>query len=145
MQEILIERIGPYGVMAGGEWFGLDKNSNLTPESFQKGLSYQVEVFKTAKGKSIIKSFMRASDILAPGPQAPITKAGPSKPKAWGRDLSEYEVEKDKRIRVSGIVQAVANSPAIVPFVLNQNDYATVVKEEARKIMAVANELVEEQ
>jgi len=38
-------------------------------------------------------------------------KDGAKNPTAWGRELSDYEVLKDRRIGVAGVVQAVIQSP----------------------------------
>lgn len=64
-------------------------------------------------------------------------------PTKYGKPLGAYELETDRRIHVSGLMQAVAASPALVPFILKQEDYSKVVIEETRKLLKAAHELVE--
>lgn len=64
-------------------------------------------------------------------------------PMVHGKPLSKYELEKDRRIHVSGIMQAVASSSVLAPFVMKQEDFAKVVIEESRKLLKAAQEFVE--
>ncbi len=66
-----------------------------------------------------------------------------SRPFSHGREMSDYDIERDRRIHISGIVQAVASSPAIVPFIMKEEDYSRVVEDQSRKLLAIAQRLVE--
>ena len=44
------------------------------------------------------------------------------KPVAYGRELSSYEILKDKRIGVAGIAQAVIGSPVYAQFLMTAKD-----------------------
>lgn len=85
--------------------------------------------------------------ITTKTPSAPVEKHGGvtcgESPTKYGKPLGWYELETDKRIHVSGLMQAVAASPALVPFVLKQEDYSKVVVEETKKLLKAAQELIE--
>jgi hypothetical protein len=55
------------------------------------------------------------------------TKAG-VKAQAWGRDLSDYELAKDRRIGVAGVMQALIQSPIYLQQIELMQDAAAVDK-----------------
>lgn len=79
-------------------------------------------------------------------PTAPVEKVGSVEckdpPMKYGKPLGAYELETDRRIHVSGIMQAVISSPVLAPFVFKQEDFARVVEEETRKLLAVAQKII---
>lgn len=64
-------------------------------------------------------------------------------PTKYGKPLGRYELETDRRIHISGIMQAVAASPALVPFILKREDYSKVVVEETKNLLKAAQEIIE--
>lgn len=63
---------------------------------------------------------------------------------SFGRPLSPYDIERDRRIHVSGLLQAIISSPSITPFVLQQEHFMPVVEQELRKALALAQRIVKE-
>lgn len=132
---ITIERTGPYGVLVDGEWYGISQNADLTPDDFKKGGSYTVLINQAKSGKNYIQKIMdkdeEGAEEEAPRPVFKKKTFTPSaKPTGGYNDPKTAE-----RIIRQGVYQAVAQSPAIVPFVLKKEDFVGVVSELSEEII----------
>lgn len=144
-ETIVVESVTQYGPRSGGKNIYLGKKSNLKPTDFIVGNSYKVDVWESPKGAKYINKVL-GSDGVADSQQTPVTKppsAVVNKTKvAYGREMSSYEIEKDIRIHVSGILQAVIQCPAmaIVPL----DSLMSEVEKKTREMLDLANKIVAE-
>lgn len=86
-------------------------------KAFDPGTVLEVDLFKTGKGNRYINSAKVIPTVAGAAVETPAkveTKAEPKTKKgkamAFGRELSDYEMTKDVRIGVAGVVQAVVGS-----------------------------------
>lgn len=93
----------------------------------------------------IKKGSTAVTGIIDKTPLMPVEKVGgvECRPVHYGKPMSDYEIERDRRIHISGILQAVASSSAIMPFVLRVEDFSKIVEQETRKLLKVAQTLVD--
>lgn len=119
-----------------GKWGGIKVNGEyVTPSKFVKGLpdfvvgkTYDIEIKENVSKKDgkTYKNIVAAKEVnAAPAPAASkpapavekktAKKDAPAKAVAFGRELSDYEILKDKRIGVAGVVQALLQSTVYTP------------------------------
>lgn len=146
MERIKVEGISQYGVLSGGQWFNFGKSNGLKPEMFKKGAEYEVETVQGTKGGKLIVSYKEAASnghvekkVSISTTERP-TISGPTK---YGKPMSEYEVLQDKRIHVSGLLQAVISSPVLVGLADNADDLVELAKDITTKLVKAAKEIVE--
>lgn len=134
-EAITVERVGDYGVMVEGEWYGMSKSSDLTPDEFKKGGSYTVLVNTATSGRKYIQKIVDKDEEGAVEEEArPVFKKKTFTPSA--KPSGGYNDPKTaERIIRQGVYQAVAQSPAIVPFVLKKEDFVNVVAELSEEVI----------
>lgn len=127
---VVIERVGPYGVLVGGEWLGV--NEPLTPKDFEAGRSYDVltktSVNKVGKEKTYIAQIVgsKAVTSIAWG-----TTESQSSAKTVTTDYKAEQVDKNTSIKRQGLVQAALQSPGLAAFAMNKEEYLKLVFEVA--------------
>jgi hypothetical protein len=104
-ENITVDRVGPYGIMVGQEWLGLEKS--LTPQMFVKGVTYEIEVTKSAKGKRFIQKAIPVQLEVKPEAKG---NAVVVKPSVAGRD---FQGEAEGKTRCA-LLEALLSNPALV-------------------------------
>lgn len=124
--QITIEKLGPYGPLAAGVWYGLSKKSGLTVQDFIVGNTYNVVLWTSDSGKKYINKVVNnaqsvngAESVASPAQQA----ESKQQPKATWADNDK---SKNKRILVQGVYQAVAH--AAIHYGEKQNYVDTVAE-----------------
>jgi hypothetical protein len=133
---VTVTEIGKWGgIKIGKEYIKASKFAQGLPE-FEVGKTYDIEIKENVSktdGKTY-KNIVAATEITAkaakedkkvteivakpssePVLPAPAVKKASKAPVAFGRELSDYELLKDRRIGVAGVVQAVLQSTVYVP------------------------------
>lgn len=143
VETIIAKRHSDFGVMIqtpeGDTWMNGAKGMPTKKDKWQTlipaGKPTVVEYFVTDKGARRITKVV--SNTTPQQPPAPaVTSAEPAPTQApvtngrtqYGRPLSAYEAEKDVRIHVSGVLQAVISSPALAALSTSQAEYVENVK-----------------
>lgn len=151
IKDITVEAVSKYGVMVEGSWINTAQGFDLT--KFRKGQSYKVNTTVDRKGKTIISAIVGSDAANTPtAAQVEAAKTEAPKPAAksnkatdqYGRELSDYALEKDKRIGLQGIIQSIIISPLTPAFVLKPEDLAPYVEARTREILDVMQKLVKE-
>lgn len=151
IKNIVVEAVSKYGVMVEGKWINTVKDFDLT--KFRKGQSYTVNTTTDSKKREVISAIVGSDAANTPTPaQVDDTTAKAEAPKAkstkatdqYGREMSEYALEKDKRIGIQGIIQSIVVSPLTPAFVLKPEDLAPYVEARTREILDVMQKLVKE-
>lgn len=106
---ILVERVGPYGVLCNKTWFGLTSNSKLTPKQFIEGQAYEVTLFYAKSGKAYISGVI-SGNIAAPEVSAPAPKPAPA-PVVEAVEATVVKEEPAKSVPVAVASQAVTITP----------------------------------
>lgn len=120
----VIEKKSNYGVQVNGQWYNPSKFGGPKLASLEVGKEYDFEIKEKTVGDKTYRNIHKAIAVgtgAAPvvekpaaerkeAPAAGHPKSGKVVAKAYGRDLSDYEILKDKRIAIQGIVQAVLQS-----------------------------------
>jgi hypothetical protein len=129
-----ISEIGKFGgLKINGEFYSPSKFAKGLPQ-FEVGKSYdfQVQENLSKKDGKTYRNIVAARAVGAVSNPAPVVAKAPveaaeaapkvskavkktEKPVAFGRELSDYELHKDVRIGVAGIVQALIQSPIYMP------------------------------
>ncbi len=109
-EEITIEAVGKWGVKVGERWY--KTNEPLTPQSFQRGVSYSVLVKDSGKNKyicQIVGEQAAAPSGVGSGPETDkrFTSSG---------NWDDRDKEKQDRIIRQGVWQATVQSPALAAF-----------------------------
>lgn len=73
--QITVQKVGPYGVMAGGQWFGISPKASLQAKQFSVGQTYTVVLYVSGSGKPYINA-VTGGQLLAPEAPA-VTPAAP--------------------------------------------------------------------
>lgn len=97
------------------------------PTTFTAGTVLEADIYTTAKGGK----YLNKATILEDGKGAveepklekkeEVKKAAPAKaekvpPTKYGKPMSEYELEVERRISRAGVLQAVLQCPALAPY-----------------------------
>lgn len=143
---------------AGKEWWNGDSKSGMPAKKAEwqalipAGRPTVVEYYVTQKGAKRITKVVSATtqntQAKAPAVEVEHTKPAPTQADSsgvrtqYGRPLSAYEAEKDIRIHVSGILQAVASSPALAAFSTSPDEYLENVKKLTVDLLGFAQEEV---
>ena len=150
-ETLKIEKLGPYGFLSNGSWYGLDEKSGLKPTDFKAGETYTVLLYRSKSGKPYVTKIMNG-----------VEPASTFKTQALAQVLSNFlptttttvtttdvvtdafktttnnndpAVLKQERILRQGVFQAVAGSPSVTPFILKKEDFTDVVSELAEEII----------
>ncbi len=100
VEVIKVDRLGPFGVMAGNVWYGIGKRANVTPQDFAVGQSYSVDIWAADSGKKYINKVLSASSGPAVEPSIQPKDAGQvdkgvflknPPAKTWGTDPDTQE------------------------------------------------------
>lgn len=152
IKDVTVEAVSKYGILSDGKWLNVQKGFDLS--QFRKGQSYKINMAKDEKKRDVITAIVEADSVAGePAQQQPeqpkatvssTSKSYSGKPMAYGREMSAYELEKDKRIGVQGIVQSIVLSPLTPAFVLKAEDLAPYVEKRAKELLAVTQNLVKE-
>lgn len=132
-KSLVVEKVGPYGIFAAEQWFGL--RQPLTPQFFERGLSYAVKTDKSKTGKEYILAAVVEGRIeqvatvngrTTGSPIANISsqtanEGSSTAPTKYGKPLGAYELNQDQCIRRSGIIQATLQSPIIAHLLAKLN------------------------
>ncbi len=119
---ITVEEIGKWGgIKVGSEYIKASMYAQDLPK-FEVGKTYDIEIKENVSKKDgkTYKNIV-AAKLVVPEDAAPAVekkaakKDAPAKAVAFGRELSDYELLKDRRIGVAGVVQAVLQSTVYVP------------------------------
>lgn len=133
---VTVQEIGKWGgIKIGSDYVKPSQFAQGLPD-FEVGKTYEIEIKENVSKKDgkTYKNIVAATEITAIVPKndkkpqekvvktpsepvlaaAAVKKAGKA-PVAFGRELSEYELLKDRRIGVAGVVQAVLQSTVYVP------------------------------
>lgn len=144
------------GVMAAGQWYNFGRGASVSAANLEKGKSYEVSGNESEYNGKPSFFITEAKEVGGSAPvatkkatySAPATKpaATPADdgPKAYGRALSAYELEKDVRIGVQGVLQSVLSSPILPIIVQPGDDAVAVIEDHARKLLNVVDKLVKE-
>lgn len=113
---ITVEKVGDYGVYAGGNWLGISDDAGVKPGAFQKGETCEVVGFRTKSGKFYIKNkiengAVQTSEVRSMQTSSPVQK------------MSFDSPEKNERILRQGSYQAVVQSPAFAALVVKEEDF----------------------
>lgn len=139
-ETIIISAAGKFGPKVGNEYYGI--NDPLRPEQFETGKSYQVlmkrgkPTDKYPKGKAYISQII--GELGAPQ-TAPQTSPTPTKTVDSGTtvkvDYDKRDTDKNKRILVQGIVQAVVQSPVLAAIASTEKELVEVVKAVSKNLI----------
>lgn len=150
IKNIVVEAVSKYGVMVEGKWLNTIKDFDLT--KFRKGQSYTVNTTTDSKKREVISAIVGSDAANTPTPSQVSETAKTEAPKAkstkatdqYGRELSDYALEKDKRIGIQGIIQSIIVSPLTPAFVLKPEDLAPYVEARTKEVLEVMGKLVKE-
>lgn len=142
METITVEAVGKFGPKANGRWYGVARD--LRDFKFLKDAQYSVTTEPWEKNG---KSGVNIVDIknipqLNSATQTHVTSSGaPTTNFSNHPVVNTYETDKQKRILVQGIVQAVLQSPALSGLQYSSlNDLGQLVEElSSRMIEFVVN------
>jgi len=144
---------GKYGLSVGvpsGEpgkllFYNVSKKSGLSEKDFPKGVPVAVKVYVGKTGNKQIDEIVSSGGkpTASANPPSPVSPATSPAKVAYGRPLSPYEEEKDRRIHVSGILQALIHSQAVSSFSATKEEFSENVKALTKEFLAFAQELVE--
>lgn len=140
---ITIEAVGKFGPKANGKWYGVKRP--LTTSGFAKGLTYEVETEGwESKGKTGINivNIIKTVEPEAPtsvGNNASSTTMTANSLPAITKTVynSSDSKQKDRRILVQGIVQAVVQSPSLAGLPFTTSD------EVVNHVLKVSKSLIE--
>jgi hypothetical protein len=156
---ITVQELGKWGgIKVGNEYIKESKFAKGLPK-FEVGGTYDIEIKESVSktdGK-IYKNIVAARAVNAEAPsvpkapventpaKAPAKKESKGKAVAWGRELSDYELLKDQRIGVAGLVQALLQSTIYMPQIelLDPAKVDDFVVEKARFLLKTVKELSE--
>lgn len=135
MELLTVEAVGKFGPKANGKWYGVKKP--LGPNDFKKGETYEVETENWKSGEKTGMNIVTAK----PHAQTQAKTTVVTKNKDVAAPVLNYEDSKNKRILIQGIVQAVAQAPALVQLTItNVDEYTNLVKEAAKQLIDFVNE-----
>lgn len=141
-----------YGFKAGEDEYRFTKASRLTNDFFEIGDALEIDTWvwgrdENVVGKNVGKNFVKNAKVLNKTTKKPEAKAsnapafdradatpavsttGDDVPMRYGKPISPYEVTTELQIHVSGIKQALINSPTVASWGLDQETFVQVVKE----------------
>lgn len=124
-ETIIVDQVGPYGVKANGQWYGVNKP--LTPQSFTAGQKYTIQ-YKQSGTKRYIASY---SQDFVPSAFVPETTNTMSTVTVSGTLKRSDEV--GERIKRQGSIQAALQSPGLVAFSKDANEYWKLVEDFANR------------
>ena len=157
--EITVGAISKFGVLDANtkQWFNMSKNVSL--QQFVKDKSYVISYTeKPGKngsnvryvnsvlpaGSSVPAAASSTAAVVAVQTTSAPTVSAPKKAMVYGREASEYELAKDKRIGIAGIVQAVIQSPAyahIASTMMDESEIDSFLAKKAEYWLAKVKEL----
>lgn len=132
---IRVDKVNKYGVRVGEKQYNYSKK--YSGEVLEVGKTYEVEIYTSATGAKYINSAKLAtlstsavSTVVEPKIQfiQPVERSVEPKTVANGYGTALSASEKDTRILVQGILQAVLQSPGLASGEPNE-DYLKVVKD----------------
>lgn len=168
VKEITVASKGKWDVKdVAGQDFSFTKDSGLNNSMLHEGEKYTVE-FSQWKGRNYIKKILagltmeithttngaKAPSVM-PTPPIPVQekvttfekKSEPKtkvvKPMAHGKELSDYELKKDLRISLQGLVQSLLSSPVMASVSLNLEDAVERAKTSALDLLNFIEKEVE--
>lgn len=130
-ETIVVERVGPFGVLVNGDWMGVNDELKPPADHFENGGAYSVLTSKTAKGKTYINRILEQEQ----GSSEPARKQAERNVGMSTNHAPQPELDKNERIIRQGVYQAVSQSPAIVPFILKKEDFVAIVAELSEEII----------
>lgn len=133
VEVIRVERVGPYGVMANNVWYGIGKRANVTPQEFEIGQSYSVDIWTADSGKKYINKVMSAGgpavdpNLTAP-PAYVAPKLVPPPPAAGGYRANDADIQ--ERIARNTAYQKATDavSRLLTPFISKEEDILPKLK-----------------
>lgn len=129
MQEtIVVEQVGQFGVRAGEKWYGVYEP--LKPSDFIAGQSYDVVSAKSKTGKSYIKQLTGNTSSVKTAKEKPGDDKILSK---GGDDYIKRLEDKNEQIKRQGLIQATLQSPGLVAFASNAEEYWNLVQNFAER------------
>lgn len=140
---------GQYGLSVGIQGVGnkltylrVSDKSGLKESDFAVGRPVTVKVYVGPKGGRSIDGIVTSE--VPPLSTTPVHygAAKTASKMAYGRPLSAYEEEKDRRIHISGVLQAVIHSPAVSALSSTKAEFVENVKSLTKEFLAFAQEEV---
>ncbi len=145
-ETITVTLVAKYGPKVGDVWYNLSPKSNLTPDKFVKGNTYDVLVYTSKTGKKYINQIVGedrvdskalleskeyqqgVSDVIN---QAVRTPEPVKTSKFSGRD---FDAEARGKVACASYAAALS-SPALAMYALNKEDYLKLVEEVTEKMI----------
>lgn len=124
-----------------GQSYGFTKDSKLSSSSYTAGDSLEINYVKW-NDKNYIKSvnvLKKCGPVAQTEPKTSLGEASPLPaeapvkasvaPTKYGKPLGEYELQQDRRIFVSGLMQAVIQAPLVSASCESREDFVKLVGE----------------
>jgi hypothetical protein len=111
-----VDKVGPYGILSKGVWYGISSFGDVKVEQFESGKTYNVSISYSKTGKAYIQSIAEGSEPMIPKTKVEETK--PSKgasPVAPAKEMgivpgSNTQYSKDLLIVAQNVEAAFQNS-----------------------------------
>ena len=133
-ETILINRVGPYGVLVGETWYGL--NEPLTPKNFVAGQAYDVLVKVGAK-KSYIAQIVGTTELAGEPIRNVVPVRTETKSVASTQthqvDYKSEQQDKNTSIKRQGSWQAAIQSYGLAQLATSKDEFLRLVEEAAER------------
>lgn len=140
-ETITVLQISKYGVRVGDQWYNI--NQPLSPTNFLPNKTYTVGVKISKNGKKYISEIVQSdSDTSVPAPSKPVIdheRAARVVTAIKGPSVS-MDPDKERRIQRQGCYQAALQSPGLVSWATNIDEYLAFVRQAAEAGVAFVNE-----
>ena len=133
IEQIVIQGVGPYGVMVNNVWYGIGKQAPFGPEAFRKGATFTVGVATAQSGKKYINEIHNGAAAPVSGqPSVPVIPAShpPANPPSVRPAYGSNDPDIQERIARNTAYQKATDavSRLLTPFVAKEEDILPKLK-----------------
>lgn len=125
VENITVLQVSKYGVRVGDQWYNV--NAPITPSNFLPNKTYSVSIRVSKTGKKYISEILGNEGVSAQ-PAVDHERAERVTEAAKAKDAGP---DKDTRIQRQGLYQAALQSPGLVSWATNIDEYLAYVKQAA--------------
>lgn len=140
-ETITVLQVSKYGVRVGDQWYNI--NQPLSPTNFLPNKTYTVAIKVSKNGKKYISEIVNGD---ATPKVEPVKTVNPD-PERTQRVINavrgpsaSFDPDKDRRIQRQGCYQAALQSPGLVSWATNIDEYLAFVRQAAEAGVAFVNE-----